>query len=117
MYVRPMPGIDIDPLVARVRESAEKNGLEVKVNTWGEPLFVDPGSDFVQECLRLTHRPRSKTVSYGTDGGVFTEIENKIVFGPGSIEQAHTVNEWISLEQLSLGTAMYHKMIERWCCQ
>jgi len=66
--------------------------------------------------LKLAHRPKSKTVSYGTDGGVFSEIEDKIVFGPGSIEQAHTINEWISLEQLSLGTDMYAKMIRHWCC-
>ena len=117
MYVRPMPGIDVEPLVNRVRESAERNEIELTVSEFGNPLFVDPGSDFVQESLKLAHRPRSKTVSYGTDGGIFTEIENKIVFGPGSIEQAHTFNEWISLEQLSLGTEMYAKMIRHWCCE
>jgi len=117
MYVRPMPGIDVEPLVKRVRESAERNEIELTVSEFGNPLFVDPGSDFVQESLKLAHRPRSKTVSYGTDGGIFTEIENKIVFGPGSIEQAHTFNEWISLEQLSLGTEMYAKMIRHWCCE
>ena len=80
-------------------------------------MFVSPGADFVQQALTLAHRKRSKTVSYGTDGGVFTEIENKIVFGPGSISQAHTADEWISLEQLNLGTEMYQKMIRYWCCQ
>ncbi len=117
MYVRPMPGINIEPLIDRVKFSADQHGLELTINQWGNPFFVDPGSDFVQESLRLAHRPKSKTVSYGTDGGVFTEIENKIVFGPGSIEQAHTVDEWIALEQLSLGTEMYAKMVRHWCCQ
>lgn len=117
MYLRPMPGIDVSPLIERVVQAASRNDLKLKVNKMGEPFFVSPGSEFVQESLKLAHRPKSKTVSYGTDGGVFTELENKIVFGPGSIEQAHTVNEWISLEQLSLGTDMYAKMIRHWCCQ
>ena len=111
-----MPGVDIEPLIARVKSCAEENQLELEINRWGEPLSIDPGSDFVQQALKLAHRPKPKTVSYGTDGGVFTELENKIVFGPGSIAQAHTVNEWISIEQLSLGTDLYAKMIRNWCC-
>ena len=117
MYLRPMPGIDVEPLINRIRLAGEQFGLKVRVNQWGNVFFASPGSDFVQESLKLAHRPRSKTVSYGTDGGIFTEIADKIVFGPGSIEQAHTINEWIALEQLSLGTDMYAKMIRRWCCE
>jgi len=117
MYVRPMPGMDVEPLLNRVRESAKQNDLELKINPYGEGFFVDPSSDFVQQSLQLAHRPKSKTVSYGTDGSMFTEIEDKIVFGPGSIEQAHTIDEWIALEQLEQGTEMYTKMIRHWCCQ
>jgi len=98
-------------------QSAQKNELELKINAHGDGFFVDPGSDFVQQSLQLAHRPKSKTVSYGTDGVMFSEIENKIVFGPGSIDQAHTVDEWIALEQLEQGTEMYTKMIRHWCCQ
>ena len=117
MYVRPMPGIDVEPLLNRVRQSAKENELELRINNYGGGFFVDPGSDFVQQSLELANRPKSKTVSYGTDGGVFSEIKNKIVFGPGSIDQAHTVDEWIALEQLERGTEMYAKMIRHWCCQ
>ena len=117
MYLRPMPGIDVDPLITRVRTAGEKHDVKVRVKKWGNTFFTSPGSEFVQESLKLAHRPKSKTVSYGTDGGIFTEIADKIVFGPGSIEQAHTINEWIALEQLSLGTEMYAKMIRHWCCE
>ena len=117
MHLRPMPGIDVAPLLLRVQETAVRCGVKLKIDEFGAPFFVDPGSEFVQDSLKLAHRPKAKTVSYGTDGGVFTELGEKIVFGPGSIEQAHTTNEWISLEQLSLGTEMYSKMIRQWCCK
>lgn len=53
-------------------------------------------------------------VEFGTDastlaaGGVPT-----VVFGPGSIEQAHTKDEWIELAQLRLATNVLYEL----CCQ
>ncbi|MBU4399773.1 MAG: M20/M25/M40 family metallo-hydrolase, partial [Planctomycetes bacterium] len=32
-----------------------------------------------------------------------------VVFGPGSIEQAHTADEWISLDQLRQATEIIHR--------
>lgn len=116
MYLRPMPGVDVTPLLERVRHCADEHRIELSIDNWGQGMFVSPGSEFVLETLKLAHRQKSKTVSYGTDGGVLSELEHKIVFGPGSIAQAHTDDEWISLEQLNLGTEMYQKMIRHWCC-
>jgi acetylornithine deacetylase/succinyl-diaminopimelate desuccinylase-like protein len=40
-------------------------------------------------------------VSYGTDAPAFDRIKAPtVVFGPGSIAQAHTCDEWIAIEQL-----------------
>lgn len=116
MYLRPMPGMDVSPLIKRVRDAAERFGLELTIAEWGKVLATDPDSKFVKESLKLNHRQKSKTVAYGTDGGVFTELADKIVCGPGSIEQAHTIDEWIAIEQLVQGTELYTRMIERWCC-
>ncbi len=116
VYLRTMPNVDEQSLLDRVAESAEANGIELQINRWGQILYVDPDSEFVTESLKLAHKIKPKTVSYGTDGGVFTELEDKIVFGPGSIAQAHTRDEWIAIEQLTMGTEMYAKMIRHWCC-
>ena len=89
----------------------------MKVDDRSGPLLVDPESDFVKTSLKLAQCKSAKTVCYGTDGGLFTEIEDKVVLGPGSIEQAHTNNEWIAIEQLSLGTELYAKFIKRYCCE
>ncbi len=115
LYMRPMPGIDIEPVLQRIRDSAKTHGLKLKVKQL--PGFWNaPDSQFVLETLKLVHRRVPKTVSYGTDGSMLGELEDKIVFGPGSIAQAHTSDEWIALEQLERGTEMFAKMIRHWCC-
>lgn len=35
-----------------------------------------------------------------------------LVLGPGSIEQAHVVDEWVSLEQLETALAIYRQLVE-----
>jgi len=117
IYTRPIPGIDITPLLDRTRACAEANGLEIEIFDADSSFHTSPESPFVQESLRMVHRTNPCTVSYGTDAGVFGEMKDLIVFGPGNIAQAHTRDEWIAIEQLTLGAEMYTKMIERWCCQ
>jgi acetylornithine deacetylase len=44
-------------------------------------------------------------VSYGTDAPAFAGAGiPTVVFGPGSIEQAHTADEWVAVEQLHAAT-------------
>ncbi len=117
MYLRTLPGVDESQILNRIEKKAKECELTLEINRWGDSFFAEPDSEFVQESLKLAHRPKPKTVSYGTDGGVFSELADKIVFGPGSIAQAHTRNEWIALEQLTKGTDMYAKMIRHWCCR
>ena len=116
IYLRTMPEVDVEPLLERARNCAESHEVAIKIYNYGEPFYASANSKFVEASLKLANRKTAKTVSYGTDGGFFTELEDKIVFGPGSIQQAHTHNEWISLEQLKLGTELYRKMIQHWCC-
>jgi acetylornithine deacetylase len=115
VYFRPMPGIDGDQLFSRVEDLAKKYGLEYVEEIRGDAVYTDPKSTFVEEMLELAEAERSHTVSYGTDGAMFTELENLVVCGPGDIAQAHTHDEWISLSQLELGTAFYQKVIQRYC--
>lgn len=116
MYFRPMPGQNADGMVDRMRQLAEQHGLKFEILFSGSPLFTDPESPFIRELLKLTSRTASRTVAYGTDGAVFTELKNIAVFGPGDIAQAHTDDEWISLDELERGTDLYLQCIQRWCC-
>jgi len=49
-------------------------------------------------------------VPYGTDAAAIAAAGvPSIVFGPGSIDQAHTVDEWLSLAELTQASeALYH---------
>ena len=41
-----------------------------------------------------------EVVSFGTEAGLFQEMENTVVCGPGSIEQAHKIDEFIELNEI-----------------
>ena len=115
VYARPVPDSDVSPLLERVGKSAEENGVKLKVKQWCEPFYCAPDSEFVRQTLKLVGRSDPKTVSFATDGGLLSEISEKVVLGPGDIAQAHTTNEWISLEQMETGTELYAELIRHWC--
>ena len=114
VYFRVMPNVDVDELMQRVRQSAERHGLELNVRFQCGAMYTSSDSPFVHESVSLTSSPPPRTVGYGTDGAVFTNLNDKIVFGPGNIAQAHTSDEWIALDQLARGSDMFAKMIQRW---
>jgi acetylornithine deacetylase len=116
VYFRPMPGQNAEILFDRAKATAERCRLEFARAPGGASLYVDPKSPFVQEVLRLAGRTTPRTVAYGTDGVMLGELRSLVVLGPGDIAQAHTHDEWIALEQLDLGTALYTRLIEHFCC-
>ena len=38
-----------------------------------------------------------------------------VIYGPGSLNQAHTIDEWISVEELITAAEIYAVMIAEWC--
>ncbi|MEX0585695.1 MAG: M20/M25/M40 family metallo-hydrolase, partial [Pirellulales bacterium] len=115
VYFRLMPGQDANVLIERARRAAAANGLEFEVKINASPLYIDPASSYVREALDLAGRDKPTTVAYGTDGAMFSAVANLIVCGPGDIAQAHTNDEWVALDALEQGTALFERMIRRWC--
>ncbi len=61
----------------------------------------DEKSDACELVSSLTGDNSRQVVSFGTEAGLFQEIGiSTVVCGPGSIEQAHKVDEYIVLEEL-----------------
>ena len=115
VYFRPMPGMNVEPLIDRARSAAEVNGLEFKLIIEGLPVYTPADSPLIRDTLALAERGRSTTVAYATDGAMFGALRQLCVIGPGDIAQAHTADEWIELDQLERGTSLYARMIEEWC--
>tara|TARA_Y100001960_G_scaffold290284_1_gene330790 strand:- start:114 stop:1304 length:1191 start_codon:yes stop_codon:yes gene_type:complete len=58
-------------------------------------------SEACEFISNLTGDNSKEVVSFGTEAGLFQEIGiSTVVCGPGSIEQAHKVDEFITLEQI-----------------
>ena len=53
-------------------------------------------------------------VPFGTDATAYDEIDvPSVVFGPGSIAQAHTADEWIATEQLEAATEILYHLVKQ----
>ncbi len=60
-------------------------------------------SDAINLVCNLTGDNSRDVVSFGTEAGLFQELGiSTVVCGPGSIEQAHKIDEYVSFEQLKL---------------
>jgi acetylornithine deacetylase len=66
------------------------------------PSFLGSEDDAVTRlALRLAGEQRTTQVAFGTEAGLFKNAGiSTVVCGPGSIEQAHQPDEYVSLEQL-----------------
>lgn len=73
-------------------------------------------ADYVSQVTReVTPAGIIEGVNYGTNAEAFSDAGiPTVVFGPGSIAQAHTADEWIELEQLKLAAEIYYQTATRW---
>jgi acetylornithine deacetylase len=121
---RVVPGEDpatvvpaVEALLAELRR--EQPGLVVEQ---GE-AYLDPPLDpaggealaaGVGQVLAEMGLPAEPTgVYYGTDASQFSAIGvPAVVLGPGSIEQAHTKDEWLAVDQLHCGVRVYGRLMQ-----
>ena len=65
------------------------------------PLDTDPSLPMVQSFLKASNRRRTIGVPYFTDASPISMGGTPaLVYGPGNIAQAHSKNEWVSLEEV-----------------
>ena len=69
----------------------------------GVPAFqADPADPAVQLAQRLAGTTQTTLVGFGTEAGLFQRAGiSSVVCGPGSIDQAHQADEFVSLAQLA----------------
>jgi acetylornithine deacetylase len=123
--IRIVPGESIADWQARFRAEVARLEAEIRavhpdagisVRTRMEMAGFDPGPDGPAERLArsLTGDNARRVVSYQTEAGQFQERGlSTVICGPGSIDQAHQPDEFISIEQLDAGEAFVRRLIGR----
>lgn len=82
----------------------------------GPPLTNDNNGRLADRLARVAHRVAGRCyitgVPYATNAALLAAAGvPAVVFGPGSITQAHTADEWIDLAQLELGAEIYYRFL------
>jgi len=90
-----------DVLLPEMRKVYPK--ADIKKEIIGEIIGFnkEEESEAINLVCNLTGDNSREVVSFGTEAGLFQEIGiSTVVCGPGSVEQAHTIDEFVSYEQL-----------------
>lgn len=121
--VRTLPGSDpeivparfaaiCDEVQARMRRTAPSAAITTVMSSDVPGLAPDPGSEAETLVMRLAGRNSTIAVAYATEAGHFQRAGlPTIVCGPGSIDQAHQPDEFITLEQLQAGEAFMRRLL------
>jgi acetylornithine deacetylase len=76
-------------------------------------LATPPDSDAARMLAWLSNSREFGTVAFGTEGGLFEKAGiPTVVCGPGSMDQGHKPDEFITLEQLAACDAMMARLAE-----
>ena len=121
---RGLPDLDMAEIPALFAAACERVTRE-RLNRYGEfghiatveevsvpGLALDPGSEAERLALRLAGRNATITVPYATEAGRFQRAGiPTVVCGPGSIDQAHQPDEFITLDELARGEAFMRRLV------
>ncbi|GJL94958.1 MAG: acetylornithine deacetylase [Hyphococcus sp.] len=95
---------------------AKAPGCSIKMHQMTNAPSLAPSTDNPAADLAkaITGHNSTDVVAYAAEAGQFQEAGfSTIICGPGSIDQAHQANEFITLEQVSAGTDFIRRLIGR----
>jgi acetylornithine deacetylase len=126
---RPLPGEDsaairarIDAFVAsdllpRLRQVHPGADVTTRALASVPGLAPEAGSPAEELARQLTGANQSTVVAYGTEAGLFQDAGiPAVICGPGSMEQGHKPNEFITLAQIEAGTEFQRRLAD-WACR
>ncbi len=101
----------IDPawVVETVRASADRHGLTLDVRPEGVPPELAADHPLVQQVEKLTGGP-ARVAGFGSDASQLSAVAPCLLFGPGSMAQAHQPDEFITLAALNEAVSAFYKL-------
>lgn len=120
--VRTLPGQSGRSVFEIIKSYLGENFGEVRINTKYErfptpAMETSPDSLIVKTAMELSGKNLG-VANFNTEGGVFTKEGSEcVIWGPGSISQAHKKNEFMHLQYFKDDIVeTYATLIRRLCC-
>jgi acetylornithine deacetylase len=104
-----------DVLLAAMQTRYPQASIDFDELSYYPGLHTDPASTVISYTRAINPIDRiGDNVSFGTEAGLFDDIGiNCLVCGPGSIDQAHKADEFVSREQLAYCDQMIKNLVHR----
>ncbi|WAJ28355.1 acetylornithine deacetylase [Antarcticirhabdus aurantiaca] len=104
---------EAEAIAARERPRFACAAIDVEVTNAYPALDTPPDADVVAFVRSLTEEDATCKVAFGTEGGLFDEAFGvpTVVCGPGSMDQGHKPDEFVSLEQLAAADRMMDRLL------
>lgn len=104
-----------EALTAQARQRAPEAGVELVITNAYPALDTGPEEEIVAFVQALTGGNSLGKVSFGAEAGLFKSRLGvpTVICGPGSIEQAHKPDEYVSVEQLARCDAFLSALLVR----
>lgn len=108
---RTIPGETVTTVKREIGALLKANKLRAQISDQKSapclPMETDPELPFVKRFMNSVGQRRPEGVHYFSDAAVFAQAGTPaVLFGPGDIAQAHTVDEWVSLRSLNRATTL-----------
>lgn len=123
--MRALPADDPQLVAAELRDYAERELLprmravsaasDIRFSELSSypGLFTEAGSEAAQLLALIAGSDDFSTVAYGTEGGLFDEAGiATVVCGPGSMEQGHRADEYVTRDQLGQCDALLARLVQ-----
>ena len=119
--MRVLPDQNPAELITQIEQALE--GLLDEDQHWcievfndNPPLCTDRDADIHRELCQLMKQDSCIGVSYCSDGGHLSKLGLEcVLWGPGSIQQAHMPDEYLAVDQFLEGRRLLDQVIDSRC--
>ncbi|HVL91682.1 MAG TPA: M20/M25/M40 family metallo-hydrolase, partial [Actinomycetota bacterium] len=118
---RTLPGETDQGIIDQMQAALKDAGLSVTLEIVhrADPVEVDPGEEIVRRAVEAHEAVRGRPGAIGamtgaTDAHVLAGTAGipTIIFGPGSLDQAHTTGEHVAITDLIDGARIYAELFD-----